>query len=132
MICLSMYKFKAERANSDRYFNKNKFELTGIIVGKKAAESGHDAGMLRVKIISSNRSYYDIRSTHKPYYCVIRKGEAELIESGLCMIQTLDSVVVSSKDEICIYRKGVLQEEHPLYLTLTSFGSGDLRKLHEL
>ena len=57
-----------------RYFKALGLELIGIVI--KLSVLTNDSGILRVKMTTSNSISYDIRQGRKPYYCVIKNGEA--------------------------------------------------------
>ena len=59
---------------SARYFKALGLELTGIVIKKSVLTNC--SGILRVKMTTSNSISYDIRQRRKPYYCVIKNGEA--------------------------------------------------------
>ena len=100
---------------STRYFKALGLELTGIVTKKNILTNG--SGVLRAKITTSNIISYDIRQGRKPYYCIIKNGEAEIVEGGLSEVEVGDSVVVSCrKDSIFCYRNRMIYTRFPLYL----------------
>ena len=80
---------------STRYFKALRLALTGIVIKKSVLTNG--SGILRVKITTSNSISYDVRQGRKPCYCVIKNGEAEIVEGGLSEAELGDSVVISCR-----------------------------------
>ena len=100
---------------SARYFTALGLELTGIVTKKKVLSN--DSGVLCLKVSTSNIANYDIRKGIKPYYCVVKNGEAEIIEGGLSEVEVGDSVVISCrKDSVFYFRNRVKYRNTSLYL----------------
>ena len=100
---------------STRYFQALGFELISIIIKKRVLTNG--SGILRVKRTTSNSISCDIGQVRKPYYCVIKNGEAEIVEGGLSEVEVDDTVVVSCrKDSVFYYRNRMIYTRVPLYL----------------
>lgn len=53
-------------------------QLTGVIDSVDVFNGYGGFGIIRLKIISSNMDDYDPRPDHAFYYCVIKKGTAEI------------------------------------------------------
>ena len=102
-------------STSTRYFKALGLEFTGIVIKKSVLTNG--SGILRVKITISNSISYDVRQGRKPCYCVIKNGEAEIVEGGLSEAELGDSVVVSCrKYSVFYYRNRMIYTRFLLYL----------------
>ncbi len=107
-ICLSLFTSKrevAQRFNEDRaYFSTLPLELTGKAYSKEVF--GHAAGVLYLDSVTSNIAYYNpFEKREDKFFCYIKDRKAEIYEGGLTLINTGDSVIVSTRrDSIFIYR----------------------------
>ena len=112
---LTVFNSPSTSSASTRYFKALGFELIGIVIKKSILTN--DSGILRVKMTTSNSISYDIRQGRKPYYCVIKNGEAEIVEGGLSEAELGDSVVISCrKYSVFYYRNRMIYTRFPLYL----------------
>ena len=107
-------------------------KLTGIVEGVDKFKNHPGAGVIAVKVISSNVRYYDPRNELKYYYCIINKDHAELYDNGGFDINIGDSVKVDTKENR-FYRKPPHRHWSATPLTLNTSDSfyTYIRKYHQ-
>jgi hypothetical protein len=67
------------RDEAEQYITNFKLEFTGIITNIDLID--HDIGMVRLDLKTSNIDNYNYETPSGIYYCVIKNGQAELIEA---------------------------------------------------
>lgn len=92
--------YKAE----EDYFNNLHLKLTGVVQYIEKANGYNGFGIIGVRVLSSNTSHYDQRST-PPYYCLV-KGDSAEIYCSIIESYVGDTVNIDTdKRQITILRK---------------------------
>ncbi len=113
------------KACNDRndYFDKLNLNLTGVVVGLDRVQNFNGFDIIDVKVVSSNRTYYDPRGKYDAYYCIIANGFAELYQGGAEFCSIGDTVEVNTERRLFTIRHNnsekledmMLNDDHRYY-----------------
>jgi hypothetical protein len=94
-----------ESHDSNRYFDELNLQLKGKVLAIDIPQGYNGFGVVKVKILETNKDYYDPRNDARNYYCVIKDGIAEIYQHGVFNCQPGDVVIVDVKRRIFTIQK---------------------------
>lgn len=105
LICWLFYT-NISQCNVDRtYLDKLNLHFTGVIKAIDRVNGSNGFDIVKVRIISTNKEYYDPRGQYKNYYCLIKNGYAELYQGTPLDCLIGDIVEVDTKKRIFTVHK---------------------------
>tara|TARA_R110002072_G_scaffold260722_3_gene419222 strand:- start:400 stop:855 length:456 start_codon:yes stop_codon:yes gene_type:complete len=80
-------------------------ELKGVVysLNDKIGNGYHGRGIVRVNIIESNMDFYDPREKQANYYCLIKKGKAEIYDTHVSSFKIGDTIIIDSKNKLLYF-----------------------------
>jgi hypothetical protein len=72
------------QCNAERsYLGKLNLHLTGRIIDIDRVNGYNGFDIIKVKVLYTNKVYYDPRGKYENYYCIIKNGFAELYQDAI-------------------------------------------------
>lgn len=116
--------------NSVTYFDDFNISFSGHVVSKKLISG--DVGLIKVALIESVDTLYDIREQNTMYFCVLTDSFAEIITRHF-QISVGDSFVFNGlNDSIYIYREDILEESWQAHINNNVDIFNRIRRKHDL
>lgn len=92
VLIFGVNRYTASREKIEQeYLNSFNLRFSGVVTGKVEVESF--TGILFVDVKSTSVVQYDVRDSSKVYYCVLKNGKAEIVET-MDKAEVGDSIVV--------------------------------------
>jgi hypothetical protein len=99
------YHLWKESHDSKRYFDELDLKLKGEVLSVDIPGGYNGFAIVKVKVLETNKDYYDPRNDAKNYYCIIKNGLAEIYQLGLYECKPGDDVIVDTKRRIFTIQK---------------------------
>lgn len=91
------YHLWKESHDSNRYFDELNLQLKGKVLSIDIPQGYNGFAIVKVKVLETNKDYYDSRKEAKNYYCVIKNGIAEIYQHGVFNCEPGDIVIVDTR-----------------------------------
>lgn len=115
-VIFTIYNVRRDRKNERKYFEDLNLKLTGIVELVDLSYIPNGVGVVDVKIIESNKDFYDPRSNHEYYYCLIKNNKAEFYQQALYECAIGDTIKVDTRKRIFIIQNGAKRIKEDIVL----------------
>lgn len=99
------YHLWRESHDSKRYFDKLDLQLKGEVLSVDIPQGYNGFAIVKVKMLKTNKDYYDPRNDAKNYYCIIKNGLAEIYQPGVYKCEPGDNVTVDTRMRLFTIQK---------------------------
>ena len=85
-----------EANKKERYFTDLNLALKGEVLAVDLPNSSNGFGIVKVKVLETNKPYYDPRKDSRYYYCIIKDGLAEIYQHSVSNCEPGDTITLDT------------------------------------